>query len=194
MLEHHVGFEEHHRRDQHAGDRADRRRHAPAERDHPADPDADEPRRFRIARRRRASRARCGCSGRTDRASTSIDERHGDHAGVDACRSGSGRTAAPVPNGLGNGLDGEVPDEAGEAVEDREQRDEDHDVAQHRRVVDRLEARSRSITTPAANEIAIVMQRRRPSRARPIASSCQAMKVENIAISPCAKLRWSIAW
>ena len=47
--------------------------------------------------------------------------------------------------------------------------------------------------TPAANESAMV-----PANAiqygMPHCISCQAMKVENIAISPWAKFRWSIAW
>ena len=52
---------------------------------------------------------------------------------------------------------------------------------------------TRSMTTPAANESAMV-----PANAiqygMPHCISCQPMKVENIAISPWAKFRWSIAW
>ena len=60
------------------------------------------------------------------------------------------------PNGLGNGLIAEIPDEAGEAVEDREQRDEHHDVAQHRRVLRIGLNTTRSIAMPPTKEIATV--------------------------------------
>src|SRR3954452_23947500 len=49
--EHHGGVEEHDRRHHHAGYRADRRRQTPAQRQHPADPDADEARRARVVGR-----------------------------------------------------------------------------------------------------------------------------------------------
>ena len=50
----------------------------------------------------------------------------------------------------------------------------------------------RSIRRPAANEMTIVAPKA-SQNGQPHWMSCQAMKVENIAISPCAKLRWSIA-
>ena len=37
-------------------------------------------------------------------------------------------------------------------------------------------------------------QKMRPNTEAPHCINCQAMKVENIAISPCAKLRLSMAW
>ena len=52
---------------------------------------------------------------------------------------------------------------------------------------------TRSITTPAANEIAMVSAKA-SQYGMPHWINCQAMKVENIAISPWAKFRWSIAW
>ena len=52
---------------------------------------------------------------------------------------------------------------------------------------------TRSITTPARNESA-TESTKATQNGSPHAISCQAIKVENIAISPCAKLRWSIAW
>src|SRR5713226_4353805 len=65
----------------HAGDRADRRRHAPAERDHPADANAGEPRGFRVGGG--------GAHGEADAgvAEEQIEERqkperHRDHAAV----------------------------------------------------------------------------------------------------------------
>ena len=48
---HHVRIEVDDRRHHHAGDRADRRGEAPAEREHPADADADQPARLRVLRR-----------------------------------------------------------------------------------------------------------------------------------------------
>ena len=48
---HHVGVQEDNRRHHHARDRADRRGQAPAQRQHPADADADQPRRDRVVRR-----------------------------------------------------------------------------------------------------------------------------------------------
>ena len=52
---------------------------------------------------------------------------------------------------------------------------------------------TRSIATPAAKEMAMV-RKKATQYGMPHCISCQAMKVENIAISPCAKLRLSIAW
>jgi len=52
---------------------------------------------------------------------------------------------------------------------------------------------TRSISTPAANEMTMVAPNA-TQYGKPHWMSCQAMKVENIAISPCAKFRWSIAW
>ncbi len=52
---------------------------------------------------------------------------------------------------------------------------------------------SRSITMPPANEKASVSTKA-PQYGMPHCIICQEMKVENIAISPWAKLRWSIAW
>ena len=46
---------------------------------------------------------------------------------------------------------------------------------------------------PPANENTSV-SRKAHQYGTPHCISCQAMKVENIAISPWAKLRWSIAW
>jgi hypothetical protein len=63
---------------------------------------------------------------------------HADHAGV----MGADQAGADERAGAERGrktLDAIVPDPAGRAVEDGEQRDEHHDVAEHRRVVDRLE-------------------------------------------------------
>ena len=51
---------------------------------------------------------------------------------------------------------------------------------------------TRSTSTPNTNEI-ISVTRNATQYGVPSCISCQAMKVENIAISPCAKLRWSIA-
>ena len=47
---------------------------------------------------------------------------------------------------------------------------------------------TRSISTPAANEITMVAPKA-SQYGTPHWISCQAMKVENIAISPCAKFR-----
>ena len=52
---------------------------------------------------------------------------------------------------------------------------------------------SRSTATPPAKESATVSGIT-SQYGRPQSSSCQAMKVENIAISPWAKFRWWIAW
>ena len=52
---------------------------------------------------------------------------------------------------------------------------------------------TRSISTPAANEMTMVAPKA-SQYGKPHWISCQAMKVENIAISPWAKFRWSIAW
>src|SRR5258708_39214206 len=52
---------------------------------------------------------------------------------------------------------------------------------------------SRSMAMPAAKEKASVSTKA-PQYGTPHCINCQEMKVENIAISPCAKLRWSIAW
>ena len=51
----------------------------------------------------------------------------------------------------------------------------------------------RSISTPAMNEMPMV-RKNAIQYGKPHWINCQAMKVENIAISPCAKFRWSIAW
>src|SRR5215210_7180567 len=51
----------------------------------------------------------------------------------------------------------------------------------------------RSMAMPPANENASV-RRKAHQYGTPHCISCQAMNVENIAISPWAKLRWSIAW
>ena len=51
---------------------------------------------------------------------------------------------------------------------------------------------ARSITMPPAKDSASVSTKA-PQYGTPHCSNCQAMKVENIAISPWAKLRWSIA-
>src|SRR5712692_4365641 len=135
--QHHVGLKEHDRRDQHAGDRADRRRHAPAERDHPADANAGEPRGFRVGGG--------GAHGEADAgvAEEQIEERqkperHRDHAAVMRADQAAAEQGTRTKRG-GKALDGVVPDPAGEAVDDGKQRDEHHDVAEHRRVVDRLE-------------------------------------------------------
>src|ERR1700750_1525830 len=50
--------------------------------------------------------------------------------------------------------------------------------------------RARSITMPPAKEKASV-RTKAPQYGTPHCISCQEMKVENIAISPWAKLRWS---
>jgi hypothetical protein len=52
---------------------------------------------------------------------------------------------------------------------------------------------TRSIATPATKDTGMVT-RKASQNGRPHCKSCQAMKVENIAISPWAKFRWSIAW
>src|SRR3954471_10519228 len=52
---------------------------------------------------------------------------------------------------------------------------------------------TRSIAMPPANEN-IRVSTNAPQYGTPHCMSCHEMKVENIAISPCAKLRWSIAW
>ena len=65
---------------------------------------------------------------------------------------------SPKSDALPNGskrLDREVPDEAREAVEDRKQRDEDDDVAQHRRILDRLKT-VRPMMKPPTKEMPIV--------------------------------------
>ena len=52
---------------------------------------------------------------------------------------------------------------------------------------------SRSMMTPPANEITSV-SRKAHQYGTPHSINCHAMNVENIAISPWAKFRWSIAW
>ena len=52
---------------------------------------------------------------------------------------------------------------------------------------------SRSMAMPPAKEM-ISVARKAHQYGMPHCISCQEMKVENIAISPWAKLRWSIAW
>lgn len=51
----------------------------------------------------------------------------------------------------------------------------------------------RSMAIPPTNEM-ISVNRKAHQYGMPHCISCQEMKVENIAISPWAKLRWSIAW
>ncbi len=53
--------------------------------------------------------------------------------------------------------------------------------------------RTRSIATPPTNDNPTAAAKA-PQYGTPHCIICQARKVENIAISPCAKLRWSIAW
>ena len=53
---------------------------------------------------------------------------------------------------------------------------------------------TRSISTPPTNDTSDRPATKAPQYGTPHCISCQAIKVENIAISPCAKLRWSIAW
>ena len=55
---HHVRVEEERRGGEHPRDRAEHRRQAPADREHPAHPDADEPARLRVERRRTQGEAR----------------------------------------------------------------------------------------------------------------------------------------
>src|SRR6201989_698830 len=52
---------------------------------------------------------------------------------------------------------------------------------------------SRSMMMPPAKENATVSTNA-PQYGTPHCINCQAVKVENIAISPWAKLRWSIGW
>ncbi len=122
-------------RDQHARNRTDRGRHPPSECHHPADPNADQTRRFRIDG---------GCPhGQSDPSEAEEqeqedqqDEGHTEHPRV------MGADGRALEQGLRaerrrEGLDGEIPDEARRTVEDAEQRDEDDDMAQDRRIVQR---------------------------------------------------------
>jgi hypothetical protein len=134
---HHVRFQEHHRGDQDAGDRADRRRHAPAQRDHPAGVDANQPCRFR----QRGGRAHGEADpGELKEQIEQDQEPHGDadHAGL----MGGDQLAAEEGRGSERRrklLDREVPGQPRDAVDDGEQGDETGDVGQNRRLGKRLE-------------------------------------------------------
>jgi hypothetical protein len=98
---HHVRVEVDDRRHHHAGDRADRRGEAPAERQHPADADADQPARHRVLRG--------GAHGEAERREAEEDVQRRQHQQRDADGAQLVRRHVPAErhllgNGLGNDL------------------------------------------------------------------------------------------
>ncbi len=130
---HHVGVEKEHRRHHDAGDGTDRRREAPADRQHPAHADADEPRRDRVLRRRAHGEAERG-EAEEDVEQRQHDERHPDHA--ELARGDHVAQERRIAEGAREFLDRVGEDPARRAVEDDEEPDEDDDLGEHGCVLD----------------------------------------------------------
>ena len=147
---HHVRIESDGRRGEHPGDRAEQRREAPAEREHPRDAHTDEPRLLRVDRRR-AERQTDLRELEEHPEQKDDSERDGDRPDVlrrdddaaDVVRLGSERAlqllrlAAPLPDD--------------EAVDRDEEADRDDHDAQHAAALDRAD-HGRWIPTPPAND------------------------------------------
>jgi len=135
--EHHVRLEEDNRRDQHASDRADRGGHAPAERRHPADANADEAGGIRVGGGGTHRETQAGAAEEQVQQAEQ-PERHADHAGLVRVGEAVADQRLVAERGR-EGLDRVIPEIAGGAVQDAEERDERDEAAEHRGVVDRPE-------------------------------------------------------
>ena len=135
---HHVRVEEDGRRRQHPGGGAEHRGEPPADREHPADADADEPARFGVER------------GRPQRQADlrELEERpqERDHHEHDQERADvllRDRDAADLPGVVRERARERAhlgrPDQAGEAVEDQDEADRDDHRRQQRRPLDRAD-------------------------------------------------------
>ena len=151
---HHVGVQVDNRRHHHAGDRADCRGEAPAERQHPADADADQPRRDRIERRGPHRQPKLGVA-EEQIDGDQHDERHRRGAQFMA-RDIAAEQHRAAGERRREGLDHVVERPAGAAVDDQQQADEHTDRASTgASIIGRI--RMRSISRPMRNETTTVM-------------------------------------
>ena len=119
-----------------AGDGADRGGEPPAQRQHPVDAHADQPRHLRVLRRRAHGEPERREAEEHEQQASTISVTSIDAELVRPDDAGDAE-AATCGNGDGNSLISVAPDRAGHRVEDRQQADEHHDDRQDRRVVQR---------------------------------------------------------
>lgn len=170
---HHVRLQEQQRRDEHPRHRAHGGGQAPAERQRPADADADQPRRGRVGGHGAHPEPDLGVL--EEQVEQPHDRRdHAEHAERGEAHADPGRLQRAAGEGVGEVLDEERPDPPGRRVDEDEQADGDDHDGELGSALDRPDDHPFDEHAHAANDTASVSTRA-SQNGSPAATHCQAM-------------------